>query len=108
MGRARVQSCVSEVVPCRHMAWPKDAAPPLPWAVFYGERTILAADGDTYSINHRWTVELYQQHADGELERRMLDALRAEFGPVQPSGETWIDSENCLMTVYRFAEIERI
>lgn len=108
MARADVQECVSTVVPCRHMAWTIGSAPELPWAVFYGERTILAADGDTYTINHRWTVELYEKHANGELERQLLDALRARFGAVQPSSETWIESENCLMTVYRFSEIERI
>lgn len=98
-----VQSCVSAVVPCAHMAWPKGSAPPLPWAVFYADSEEPFGDDGGFGSVTSWVVELYQRSMDAALERSLEGALREAFGPFGKS-ESWVADEGCLMTAYYFEE----
>lgn len=94
-------------LPAAHMAWPVGSAPDLPWAVFYLEEDRkLNADNRRWATYGTWAVELYQRAADPEIEGKVEDALSEAFGDYSKE-ETWVESENCLMTVYRFTVIER-
>ena len=81
MSHADVMSCVSAVVPCAHMAWPKGRAPALPWAVFYADSGEPLGDDGAFGSVTSWVVELYQRSRDAALERSLEAALRASFGP---------------------------
>lgn len=108
MSHKDVYDCVSQVVPCRHMEWSlEEDVPPLPWAVYTGEEFPIRADDSTLAIRNAWTVELYEHARDAELERRLGEAIRAEFGSYVRR-ESWVKSEDCLMVAYEFQEIERI
>lgn len=107
MGRREVQAVVNTVVPCAHMAWPSNSAPALPWATFYLDgMEALYADGRVYATVNTWVVELYQKTADTALESALESAIETNFTPYSKS-ETWVESENCMQTVYAFTEIER-
>ncbi len=107
MSRADVQGCVSSVVPCAHMAWPKGCAPELPWAVFYASgRRGKAADNRTASRTTEWCVELYERSGDSVLEDALEAAIEAAFGPCSVT-EAWVEEEQCLQTSYYFTSVER-
>lgn len=94
-------------IPSAHMAWPVNAAPPLPWMVFrLDEDGKLNADNARWASHGRWVVELYQKHADSEIEGKVESAISEAFGDYDKT-EIWVDSEDCLMTSYRFTVIER-
>ena len=105
MAHSDVYACVSAVVPCRHMEWPDDSAPALPWAVYTCEDDPIVADDFQMAVTHRWTVELYEKRRDAELERELGDAIVAAFGNYTKR-ESWIASQDCLMVTYDFREIE--
>lgn len=89
------------------MAWPDNAAPPLPWMVFYLDDDLkLDADNRRWVSHGTWVVELYQKHADSEVEGKVESAITEAFGDYDKT-ETWVDAEDCLMTIYRFTVIER-
>ena len=95
-------------VPSTHMAWPVNSAPPLPWAVFYLDDDLkLNADNRRWASRGTCVVELYQKAADPALEGKVESAINEAFGDYDKT-ETWVDSEDCLMTIYRFTVIERI
>lgn len=97
----------STEVSSAHMAWPVNAAPPLPWITFYlDEDNALDADNGRWASHGRWVVELYQKAADSEVEGRVESAITEAFGDFRKT-ETWVDSEDCLKTSYRFTVIER-
>lgn len=101
---ATVESCGIE---CAYAAFPVGTAPPLPWAVFTtSDDDPLMADGERWCGVTRWEVELYQEQSDAELERSLERAIEEAFGPWKKR-ETWVDSEDCLMTAYTFTDIER-
>ena len=105
MSHADVMSCVSAVVPCAHMAWPKGRAPALPWAVFYADSGEPLGDDGAFGSVTSWVVELYQRSRDAALERSLEAALRASFGPFR-RGESWVSDVDCLMTAYYFDEFD--
>lgn len=104
-GAATLQETVSAIVPCIHMAWPEDAAPALPFAVWYLERERgFHADGGKFARASAWCVELYERTCDYELHDELEDAIEAAFGPCEKT-ETWLSDEGAVATVYRFKEI---
>ena len=106
--KERLVSTVRLHVPCVHMGWPKGGAPELPWAVYTDEPFGRGADNENWTETHRWHVELYEKYPDTALEDALFDTLRGVYGYVEPPTTTWIESENCSCTLYRFSEIERI
>ena len=105
MSHEDVYRVVSAVVPCAHMEWPQDTAPPLPWALYHGSDTPICADDVQIAVKHSWTVELYQARSDAEKEKALADALRAEFGSVSRE-EAWVENDNMLEIIYTFYQIE--
>lgn len=89
------------------MAWTSSAAPALPWATFYLDgMDALYADGKVYATINTWVVELYQKTCDTALEAALESAIVNNFTPYSKS-EAWVESENCIQTVYAFTEFER-
>ena len=105
MAHKDVYEVVSAKVPTRHMEWPNDTAPPLPWALYHGEDTPIVADDVQIAVRRRWTVELYEKRRDKELETELANALRVRFGSVKRE-ESWIENDNMLEVIYTFYEIE--
>lgn len=105
MSHADVYKAVSPIVPIRHMEWPVDSAPALPWAVYEGDDTPISAGDVQIAVRHRWTVELYETRRDAELEKAVADALREAFGPVSRD-ESWVESDNMLQVRFTFYQIE--
>jgi len=106
--KEQLVSTVAQHVPCVHMCWPVGGAPDLPWAVYSDEPTGKGADDGNWTVTHRWSVELYEKYPDTALETALFDTLRGVYGYVEPPVTTWIDSEGCACTLYRFSGIERI
>ena len=106
--RKNLVAAVEQHVPCAHLMWPAKAAPELPWAVYTDEPKGFGADNANWADKHVWEVELYEKELDLELEEALLETLRGIYGYVEPPTTTWIESEGCARTLYRFAEIERI
>lgn len=105
MAHKDVQSVVSAVVPCIHMAWPDGSAPELPWAVYTGDTDPFCADDREIARTTRWTVELYERRRDAKLETELANAIRAAFGACARR-ESWVSSEQCLMVAFDFCEVE--
>lgn len=105
MSHADVYQTVSPIVPVRHIEWPNDSAPALPWAVYDGEDVPISADDGQAAVRHRWTVELYEMARDPELEQALATALRERFGSIRRK-EAWIADEGMLQVVYTFYQIE--
>lgn len=98
-----VKSCGIE---CAHLAFPEGSAPALPWAVYYLDYTDnLHADNSTWDSKPYWIVELYEKTKDVDLELSIAQAIEEAFMSPPSMEETWIESENCRMTTYRFTEI---
>lgn len=105
MSHEDVQRTVSAIVPCCHMEWSVDTAPPLPWALYHGEDEPICADDIQIAVRHRWTVELYEKRTDENVELALANALRNEFGSVRRE-EQWIENDNMLEVVFTFYQIE--
>jgi len=105
MSHEDVYSTVSAIVPCRHMEWPEDSAPPLPWALYHGEDDPICADDCQIAVRHHWTVELYQKGSDPDLELSLANALREKFGSVKRQ-EQWVENDNMLQILFTFYQIE--
>lgn len=105
MSHKEVYEAVSSLVPCRHMSWGDEKKPKLPWAVYYCEDVPLGADDHMWAVVHEWTVELYVDHRDAELEKKMDEVIDQTFGPFIKR-ESWVKSEQLLMITYDFQEIE--
>lgn len=91
-------------IPFAYMAFPKGSAPSLPWGVYYlDEEDGVYADDARYGDRCLWCVEVYARTLDNELISKVESAL-AGFGPAQRE-DTWVDSENCLMTTLSFTTI---
>ena len=105
--RAEVFAALSKSgIPVAHMAWPKGSAPELPWCVFYlDDAKALFADDDFRCRHGTWACELYQESASSETEEAVEKAIHDAFGGYDKA-ETWVESEDCLMTVYRFTVVE--
>ena len=114
MSYKEVYSVISSVpvgdgtLPCAHMTWTVGSqAPALPWAIYYlDDESSMNADDSRYCSVRRWFVELYQKARDPELEAALEQAIVDNFSPFEKS-ESWVASENCLLTSYNFTEIER-
>lgn len=105
MSHADVTAVVSMFVPCVHMEWPDDSAPPLPWATYHGDDVPISAGDVQIAVKHKWTVELYEKRRDRKLEEGLSDALREAFGSIRRN-ESWIEHENMLMVAFSFSQIE--
>ena len=105
MGHAKVYQAVSAVVPCAHMAWLDKSAPNLPWATYEGHDDAYWADGKRVAVVHHWTVELYEETRDRQLEEALGASIEAAFGGYDRN-ESSVESEKCLMVAYYFSEIE--
>lgn len=93
-------------IPCRHIEWGQDEEPShLPWALYLGEEHPFCADDGVWAVRFDWTVELYEEHRDAALERKLWAAIAAAFGPPSKK-ETRLKSEGMLMVTYDFSEIE--
>lgn len=108
MAHEDVMACVTGAdLPCVHMAWPVGSAPEPPWCAFYEDDTDgFHADDHAYARRVTWAVELIQRWRDSSVEAALEEAILAAFGPFEKT-ESWDGSEQCLVTVYRFTEIER-
>ena len=106
MSHKDVYKCVSEIVPCTHLAYPTGKAPDLPWAVFLIDRSdgMYADDKKFATVNH-WTLELMERGRDEELEAKLEQALTETFSPCKVV-ETWLEDEQCVQVRYSFTEIE--
>lgn len=106
MSHADVYEAVSAHVPCCHMEWPDDKAPPVPFACYLldYDRPICAGDVQI-AVRRKWIVELYERFRDAELEKALGDSLRDAFGAVRRD-EQWIENDNLLQVVYTFYQIE--
>lgn len=105
MSHADVYSAVNAVVPTAHMAWTPQTVPDPPWAVYSVEEDDpLFADNSRGTCVTRWRVDLVEKSRDPELERQVMDALSATFGPVTKS-EYWFEKEKYLEVTYKFTEI---
>lgn len=106
MSHESVYAAVSAHVPCSHMEWPNDSAPPPPFACYLldYDRPICAGDVQI-AVRRKWIVELYEKRRDRELEEALAEGLREQFGNVRRD-ENWIENDNLLMVVYTFTEIE--
>jgi len=91
-------------IKCAHVAWPVDGAPELPYAVYLYETENMDADGSVYANVRRYSVEFYQKVSNSETEKK-LEAALSSVGPWDKN-EMWLESENCLETVYSLSTID--
>lgn len=107
MSRADVVAAVRAAgIPVVHMAWPKGSAPRLPWAAYYlDDQDGMYADDEVWAAVERWVVELYEREPDEDLEALLESSISEAFGPFDKS-ETWVESEGCTQTTYRFTQTE--
>jgi len=92
----------SSGIPVAHMCFPVKEAPALPWCVFYSdEDTTFCADDFRYLPKCILTVELYEKYAN-ETTETTLENVLSDLG-VWEKTEQWVESENCLMVVYRLS-----
>ena len=103
-----IQATVASVVPSTHLSWRRNQAPKLPFAVWYDEPHVPGADDNVLCICHRYWVELYEKNISTDLRDRMFNALNEVYGHVSIGTETYIDSEDCFMVVFRVSEIEGV
>lgn len=107
MSHKEVYAVVSELVPCRHMSWGDEKKPKLPWAVYYADQLPIEGDDAMWAQRLNWTVELYQQRRDAELERKLEGAINATFGTFSKE-ESWVKTEGVLLVTYSFYELEGV
>ena len=85
-------------LPVTYRAWPKQAAPPLPYLVWLTTYTNnFAADGKVYLVVHHAQIELYTKQKDPEAEGKVESALSSLFWE---KNETYIDTEKCYQLLY--------
>lgn len=86
-------------LPHTYRAYPVDKAPALPWFVWYiDSESNFPADGQNYYNIKSLTVELYTASKDVDSETA-IEAVLDGMG-IWDKTETWVDSEQCLMTTY--------
>ena len=86
-------------IPVAHYCFPENAAPPLPWCVFYADMDgTFYADDERHYEAPQWTVELYERNADDQVESA-LEACIASLGTYSKV-EAWLETENCLVITY--------
>ena len=108
MSHEDVYAAVSAHVPCCHMEWPDDKAPPPPFACYLLDYDRpIGADDMQIAVKRRWIVELYERRRDAALEQALADELREAFGSVRRD-EQWIENDNLLQVVYTFYQIEGV
>lgn len=78
-------------------------APPPPFFVYMmDDDGSVEADDTDYTSVPSFRVELYERSADQDLENRVAQAIRSEFGPCSIM-EDWIESERARMVTYSFS-----
>lgn len=99
------EAVTSTGLPCAHLAYPEGSAPKLPWCVYYLDETPgFSADNTMFTTIRRWVIEHYWKTYDAQKDNALDEAILSNFGPFDKS-ETWVDEENCAMTVYYFNQI---
>ena len=87
-----------------HQAYPKGGAPAPPFFVYDldsgGE---VFADGSNWCETPRYRVQLLERQMDADLEQRLSNALRDEYGPVLVM-EDWVESEHSRIVSYYFTD----
>lgn len=98
----RVYACISSCgIPGALQAYPEGGAPPAPFFIYSMGEDEFYADGTVWARLYEARVELYESAPDFELERRVGEAIEAEFGPYSQM-EDWIESEHARMVTYEF------
>ena len=93
-------------MPVAHFAFKVGSAPKLPWCVYYlDEAEGTGADNRNYAVKNHWVVEHYWIDYDPKVEQAIEQAIEENFGSFSKI-ETWIESESCAQTLYRFAEFD--
>lgn len=88
-------------LPVVYRAWPEDDAPALPWIAYLeGSSDNDPADGVAYFKAKRIRVELYTKTKDPASEAALEAALDAAGIFWNKTEETYIDTEDCVETVY--------
>lgn len=83
-----------------YRAFPENAAPALPFIVYYVEGSgNFMADGKVYLVKQDVTIELYSQNKDVASEALLEAALDASFIPWNKY-EDYIDSEHMYQISY--------
>lgn len=85
-------------LPVVYHSFTENEAPQLPFIcyLFTGTNN-FAADGQVYANINRIQIELYTQHKDIEVEKKLENALVSLFWE---KSEEYIDSERCFQIVY--------
>lgn len=92
-------------IPVAYLQFKTPQAPP--YAVYYESDTdILGADGYNLYRDVEITVELYSPKKNPQLERRLENLFREV--EIDKAGDTALDGENLIMTVFAFRTIQSI
>lgn len=90
-------------LPYTYYSYPQNAAPALPYFVYYlPNMSPEAADDRVHSPVYTVNVELYTKEKDFNTEARLESAL-SSF--VYDKAETYLDSEEMYMVIYTFQEV---
>ena len=85
-------------LPVVYRFFTENEAPQLPFICYLFTNTNnFAADGQVYANINRIQIELYTQHKDIEVEKKLENALSSLFWE---KSEEYIGSERCFQIVY--------
>ena len=92
---------ISSGLPVAYRSWPENAAPTLPYLVYYEESVeTLPADGVVYYKIGHIVVELYSKTKNMPAETALEKALQGLHW--QKTNEQYLDTEHMLMCSYEF------
>lgn len=92
-------------LPFTYYSWPENAAPPLPYIVYYYPGTQnFPADNSVYVVNQTLNIELYTRAKDFDLEDAVETVLAANQ-IVWDKTETYIDTEHMFEVLYEMEVI---
>lgn len=92
-------------LPFTYYSWPENAAPPLPYIVYYYPGTQnFPADNSVYAVNQTLNIELYTRMKDFDLEDEVETVLAAN-NIVWDKTETYIDTEHMFEVLYEMEVI---
>lgn len=92
-------------LPFTYYSWPENAAPPLPYIVYYYPGTQnFPADNSVYVVNQTLNIELYTRTKDFDLEDAVETVLAANQ-IVWDKTETYINQEHMFEVLYEMEVI---
>ena len=92
-------------MPFTYYSWPENAAPPLPYIVYYYPGTQnFPADNSVYVVNQTLNIELYTRTKDFDLEDAVETVLAANH-IVWDKTETYINQEHMFEVLYEMEVI---